>query len=50
VNAKVVAALTGLASRSKRFRPYLPWLSVIPALLGAYELYRHHKAAGANAQ
>ncbi len=43
MNATMIAALTALASRSKRLRPYLPFLSVVPALLGAYELYRRHQ-------
>ena len=45
----IMSALTVLASRSKRLRPYLPFLSVIPAVLGAYQLYKHHQATTARA-
>lgn len=49
MNATIVSALTLLASRSKRLRPYLPFLSAIPALLAAYQMYRRHKDPAQNA-
>ncbi len=48
MRAAMVAALTALASRSKRLRPYAPFLTVIPALFGAYQLYRRHQATAAH--
>ncbi|HUQ08134.1 MAG TPA: hypothetical protein VM261_36815 [Kofleriaceae bacterium] len=46
----IMSALTVLASRSKRLRPYLPFLSIVPALLGAYQLYKRHQASAAPAR
>jgi hypothetical protein len=41
----IMSALTALASRSKRLRPYVPFLSIIPVALGAYQLYKRHQAS-----
>jgi hypothetical protein len=46
---KLMAALAFVGARSKRLRPYMPFLSAIPVIVGAYGLYKRHKARQAMA-
>lgn len=44
MNAKLMTALTFVASRSRRFRKFMPLLSILPVALGAYRWFMHRKA------
>jgi hypothetical protein len=44
MNAKVMTALTFLASRSRRFRKFMPLLTLAPLALGAWKYLQRRKA------